>query len=343
MYTHLGQVMLATGEQLELGCVRCPDPSWGAQLLPLLGHKSRESRDHFEQAFAGPLDELETRFYVGTIGGGAVTNVMIVGAQRAPGGVGILGHVYTRPEHRRKGAYNALMEAQMAHIRGSGGDGRGAQKDGYRILTLGTGFETHPYWIYHRYGFRSIDGTSGKMKWLADPTAERDYFALAPTHVRPMRWDDWAPLDLLGYQPVVDDEELPRSVLFQLKGQGSAEGPFQTIQRRRRRREAITAVVLETVHGATVGWAALQPDPFAFGDASQLDLYLHPDFAEHAGALLDGLDLPDGQRINAYSSPPDGYRAAALTGAGFHQAASLPDHLARDGDRVSLRLFTRGA
>jgi hypothetical protein len=334
LYTHLGQVTLKTGEQLELGCVRCPDPSWGAQLIPLLGHKSRESREHFEQAFAGPLDELDTRFYIGTIGGVAVTNVMIVGALRSCGGVGILGHVYTKPEHRQKGAYNALMAAQMQHIRA----------DGYRILNLSTGFETHPYWIYHRYGFRSIDGVSGKMKWLADPAAEADYFTPAPTRVREMRWDDWAPIEVLAYQPVLPDEPLPRSVLFGLKGQGSIESPFQAVRRRVRRREPISAVVLETERDATVGWAALQPDPFAFGDAQQLDLYVHGTFADGAGRLLEVLPVSATGRLTAYSMLPDGYRTAALKAAGFRQTAELPDWLKRpDGERMPLRVYTRTA
>ena len=31
------------------------------EIMPLLGHKSRESQEHFFQAFAHPLDELDTR------------------------------------------------------------------------------------------------------------------------------------------------------------------------------------------------------------------------------------------------------------------------------------------
>ena len=333
MFTHLGQVTLASGEELALGCVTCPDPSWGAQVIPLLGHKSRESREsreHFEQAFAGPLDDLDTRFYVGTIGGIAVTNVMIVGALRPTGGIGILGHVFTRPEHRQKGAYGALMAAQMAHVR----------ETGYRVLCLGTGFETHPYWIYHKHGFRSIDGTSGKMKWLADPAAEDDAFAPATVRVRPMRWDDWAPLELLTYQPLRPDEPLPRSTLFALKGQGSVEGPFQTLQRRRRRSERIVAVVLETEHGATVGWAALQPDPFAFGDALQLDFYVHHAFVAKAPQLLEALPLSGSARVNAYTTEGS-YRDAVLRRAGFRENATLPDQLERDGRRLSLHVHTR--
>src|SRR3954447_5955072 len=173
MYRHLGSAQLRTGEQMEIGVVECPDPSWGAQVKPLLGHKDRPTQEFFDAAFERRLDELDARFYLGTVGGFAVSNVMIVGARpgtaaagegsaTGPGAAGILGHVYTRPEHRQKGAYRHLMAAQMDDCR----------RLGYRALTLGTGFETHPYWIYHSFGFRSIDGTSGKMKWLADSEFE---------------------------------------------------------------------------------------------------------------------------------------------------------------------------
>ncbi|CAA9290496.1 MAG: hypothetical protein AVDCRST_MAG77-4681 [uncultured Chloroflexi bacterium] len=356
MYTHLGSVTLRTGEQLDLGCVRCPDPSWGEQVMPLLGHKSLETRDHFQAAFAGPLDELDTRFYIGTIGGFAVTNVMIVGAHRAGGlpvnssggdlhehtsevpdaasvaAVGILGHVYTRPEHRQKGAYSALMPVAMDHLR----------RDGYRALTLGTGFETHPYWIYHGHGFRSIDAVSGKMKWLAEPDFEQHWFRPGATTVRELRWDDWAPLNLLACQPAAADEALPRSLLFNLKGQGNLEGPFQVVQRRRRRGESVTALVLESVTGATVGWAALQPDPLAFGDGRQLDLYVHPHFEEDAAKLLAALSWPGETRVAAYTTSASDYRAAALREAGFTDVAQLPAWLARAGERLPLRVFARG-
>lgn len=328
MYTHLGSVILKTGEQMELGVIRCPDPSWAKQVMALLGHKSRETRDHFEAAFAGPLDDLETRFYVGTIGGFAMTNVMIVGAR----GAGILGHVYTAPEHRQKGAYSQLMAAQMEDTR----------RAGYRILTLGTGFETHPYWIYHGFGFRSIDGMSGRMKWLAEPDAEAGHFRPGATTVRPMRWDDWAALNVLAFQPLAPDEELPRSWTFRVKGQGSLEGSFQTLRRNIARKSPVTPLTLVTEHGAAVGWAVLQPDEVAFGDGWLVDLYVHPAFQADAGRLLAALPWPDRGRVAAYSAAPDGYRAAALREAGFQQIAELPGWLRRGETPVPLRVFTRG-
>jgi GNAT superfamily N-acetyltransferase len=353
MYTHLGEVTLTSGERMAIGVVDCPDPAWAGQVESLLGHKGPEWRHHIGTALRGRLDGLETRFYLGTIDGQAVTNVMIVGTR----GTGILGHVYTSPGHRRKGAYSRLMAVQMEHSRGVG----------YRILTLGTGFETPPYWIYHRFGFRSIDGVSGRMKWLATPAAEADWFRPGTTRVRPMRWGDWGALNLVAYGLTAPDEELPRSWVFRLKGHGSLEGSFVAwqadlpLESPRTVEEAHQAVVelgrpaalvLETEHGAVVGWAAVKPDDLALREAWLLDCYVHPDFRQAAGQLLAAIPRPPGRRMVAYSGAPDGYRAAALQAAGFRIVAELPDWIvpppAGSGEdpgrgAVPLRVFVRDA
>ncbi len=341
MYRYLGSARLKTGEQMEIGVVECPDPSWGAQVKPLLGHKDRPTQEFFNAAFERPLDDLETRFYLGTIGGLAISNVMIVGARSGAAGegtaaglgaVGILGHVYTRPEHRQKGAYRHLMAAQMDDCR----------RLGYQALTLGTGFETHPYWIYHSFGFRSIDGVSGKMKWVAGDGFEESWLRPGATRVRPMRWDDWPRLNLLAFQPPAANEPLPRSWTFRVKGQGGAvEGMFQVMQRNVARGSQITALALESERGVPVGWAVLQPDDLAFGDGRLLDLYVHPAFEADAPQLLAHVPWPERGRVAAYTTGDDNYRTSALEQAGFRRAASLPGWL-RDGDsQLDLAVWTR--
>lgn len=342
MYTHLGNVRLKTGEPMEIGVVECPDPEWAGQVLPLLGHKGYPWQVHIEAALREPLDELQTLFYLGLIEGVAITNVMIVGAR----GTGILGHVFTRPEHRRKGAYTRLMAAQMEHTRSLG----------YRLLTLGTGFETPPYWIYHSFGFRSIDGVSGRMKWLADPEAETRWFRRGGTNVRPMRWDDWASLNLLAYQPAEPNEELPRSWTFRLEEHGSLEGSFldlrarmphnsprtlEEVRQRVAQAEEPAALVLETEHGAAVGWAVLQRDLLALRRAWCLDCYVHPDFYAAIDQLLGAMPWPGPARVAAYSSAPEGYRGAALRRAGFAPIAALPDWLQRGQHSLALQVYAR--
>jgi hypothetical protein len=184
------------------------------------------------------------------------------------------------------------------------------------------------------------------MKWLADPDAEREFFGPGASTVRPLRWDDWAPMNATAYLPAAPDEELPRSWTFNVRAQGGGvEGVFQQVQRSLARRAAITALALESAHGATVGWAVLEPDPLALSDGWRLDLYVHPAFRDGAGPLLRAVPWPERGRVAAYTTPatPPGYRAAALAEAGFQPVAELPGWLKRDGQPAPLLVYARSA
>jgi GNAT superfamily N-acetyltransferase len=330
MYTRLGEATLKTDEQIELGVVLGPDADWAERINALLSHKPSEYRYHIGEALLRPLDELETRFYVGHLDGRPITHVMIVGAR----GAGILGHVYTVPEWRRRGAYQVLMEAQM----------RDTAAAGYRILTLGTGYDTPPYWIYYRFGFRSIAPGSGAMRWLATPDAEEQYLAPAPVLVRELRWSDWGALNVTAMHAPPPDDELPRSLVLQLKGQGNAEGSFAALRQRMERRPApppgIQARVLVSATGAVPGWAILAPDPRWFGDVWLLDLYALPAFWDRAGELVAGFTWPDAP-VAAYSTNPAGPRARLLQSLGFVQGSVLPGWLHLGDTRRDVTMWVR--
>lgn len=337
MYTLLGEARLKSGARLVCGVAEAPDAEWAPRIVPFLAHKRPEWRHHISEALAHPLDRLETRFYVGTLheaDGPVVTIVMVASAR----GVGLLGYVYTAPEHRQQGAYSQLMTYQMAH----------SAKLGHHTLTLSTNFEGPAYWIYHRFGFRSIDGTSGRMKWLATPDAEAGWFRRGETHVHAMVWDDWSTLNLAALRiPTPDEapEEQPRSWAFRLMAYGTAEGTFAQVfapWSRQPRQAARYAATLRTEHGAVVGWAILKPDEMTLGSDLLLDLYVHPAFLDDAPKLLEGIPWPEGGRVAAYTSRAEGYRAALLHAAGFRHAALLPGWLEHEGERLDLHAFARG-
>jgi hypothetical protein len=326
VYTPLGQQNLKSGETLEVGVVLGPDPEWLPRLVPFLGHKTPDFRAHIEGALGGALDGLQTRFYVGSVHGRLISQIMIVG----DGTVGILGHVYTMPEERRKGACAAIMQHQMADCR----------REGFRVLGLGTGFETPPYWIYHSFGFRSIAAGSGRMKWLAAPVAEAELFRSAPVSVRALRWEDWPWFELLGFLPVAPDEELPRCLTLGTQGQDSLEGPFVSFQARRAREPQIDARVLVSQAGATVGWALLGPDTRWFRRVWLLDLYAHPSFTWHLSDLLAALEWPQ-DPVTSYTTVAEGPKAAALRTAGFHRAATLEGWLFDGEERRDVIVWQR--
>ena len=328
MYTVLGREALKTGEQMEVGVALTPDEEWRDQIIPFLGHKGAAYSAHIRRSLEGPLDNLQTRHYLGSVEGRVITHVMIVGDR----GAGILGHVYTLPEERRKGAYGKLMAHQMRNV----------AEEGFKVINLGTGFESPPYWIYHSYGFRSIGTGRGQMTWLAHPEAERELMSPAPTRIRPLEWGDWGYMDLLAAQPPTEDEELPRCRVMGLKDYGSLEGPYVafTIRREDDGRIQANALVAET--GATVGWAILAPDNHWWGDAWAVDLHAHPNFHQDYGRLVASLEWPDVPTV-AYASEPRGLKATALEAAGFRPTGTVDQVMSTETGRRSVTIWQRNA
>jgi hypothetical protein len=330
VYRELGAARLTTGERLQLGVVRGPDAEWRARIAALLGHKPGHYRYHVEAALARPLDELDTRFYVGHLDGEPLSQVMVAGAR----GAAILGHVYTVPEWRRRGAYRALMSAQMDDTRAAG----------YRLLTLSTRFDSHPYWIYHHFGFRSVAPGSGAMRWQAEQGDEDAYLRPAATTARELRWSDWGALNMTALRAIAPGEELPRSLLLGLKGQQDAEGAFADLRWQLDRQSGpgvgSQARVLESETGAVAGWALLAPERRWFGDAWTLDVYCLPGFWDRAAALVEGLRWPDAP-VALYAAGQGPARARLAQSRGFAAVGVLPRWLRLEGRQVDVAVWVR--
>lgn len=324
MYRELGQGRLSGGEPLEVGVVEAPDADWAARIGRFLAHKGGDWTYHIELALRQDLDALRTSFYVASVAGELISQVMISAAR----GAGILGHVFTAPAWRRRGAYRQLMAAQMADV----------ARQGLQVLTLGTGYDSHPYWIYHSFGFRPVAPESGLMCWQAAPDAVDRYLAPAAAEARTLGWGDWPGFNLLALQPPSPDEPLPRLPALGLKGQQSAEGPFLTFMRRCRGLPEGQRRVLQSPSGAVVGWCLLAPDPRWFSDVWLLDLGLLPDFAARRAELTRDLAWPEAPVYAVHT--PDGDRDAWLASLGLRPLATLPRWLLADGERrdVALRL-----
>lgn len=343
MYTPLGTAHLSSGETLHCGVVQTPDSQWGPRLIPFLKHKHPMWRSHIATSFERALDALETRFYVGTLGdpaGSIVTVVMVAGAQRPGGRVGLLGYVFTSPEHRGKGAYTALMSHQMEDCR----------RLGFVILTLTTARDSTAWRIYERFGFRADHPTtSGRMRWLAHPAAIPTWFSPGPLTIHPLAWDDWPALNVTAVQVPTGEEDPPRSWAFYLPDHGTAEGTFSGVLPAwaqlfgKRPRELPThAVTLRSQTGAVAGWLIVLPDPLSFGGARLVDLYLHPAFHHIPETLVTALqEIPADTPLTAYLADPTGYRARALARAGFHAAATLPAWLSQEARTWDVHAFRK--
>lgn len=326
MYQKLSVVQLKTGEAMEIGLVLAPEPSLKDKIFALLQHKGGHWNWHVERNLMERLDDLETRFFIGLIGGEPVANVMTVEYK----GVGILGHVFTRPDHRRKGACQALFKELMPNFTQRGG----------RLLHLGTGFNSPAYWIYHSFGFRSIAEGSGHMRYEAVPNAHRDLFVPAPVKVTDVLWRHWPMLAALS---AVKEGDYVRNISYQHFGFANFEGGFLDMKRSLETDPAHhRAKLLETESGVVVGYALVRPYAHWRGAVNVVELFVHPDFAAHGGKLLQGLPLPPG-KAQCFADANSAQKIAALKACGFEHEATLKKQVAQGDQRLDVHVYSRWA
>ena len=327
MYDRLDEVVLKTGEKMEIGVVRAPDDRWASLLLPLLNHKPLNYKWHLEKAFLpGGIENLETRFYIGLIDSRPISNIMTVEVN----GIGILGHVYTVPEHRRKNACRLVMNEQMADFNRRGG----------RYLSLGTDYDTHPYWIYHRFGFRGVVPEYGLMTYEPDGAFLTHHFQQGAVSIAEPTWKDWPLINTLCTQ-----KNLPfiRSMTYGLLGPSNFEGGYLTLLERLQDRSDSQARLLKSEHGAVVGFVALQPDARWHGDVLILDLFVHPTFAPSAHALLQSIALPTDRKIQCYAEEDATWKIAALLEEGFEHEATFRGQLKENECVIDVEVYERSA
>lgn len=309
MYENLGRVILKTGEQVEAGVVTGPDLEWAARIEELLAHKGEIWNWQNSEMLRREVG-VEARFYLLHRDGRPLAHMMTVTRQ----GVGHFGHVWTRPEDRRKGAANQLMDLLMDHFRQAGG----------RALFLGTGYDSPAYWIYAGHGFHSLEERSGSMSFLVDSgeAFEGWYFGAGSVEVQGLDWVHWpasAPLFLGDFPGVV------RCAPLGLFGKSSTEGAFLPLirdeQRRRKASEPARVQTLVLPHtGAVIGAAVWDWDRL-WPHACLVDLYCHPSCWRQGAEALTALELPAAERYLAYSDPGCPDKGRVFLQAGFRQVA----------------------
>jgi len=308
MFNYLGQTNLKTGEVMSVARIDGPSPEWRPRLLSFLEHKGPSWRTQIEMALTLPLDDLGAHFYLGLLpgrtGDSPVCHIMVSDYH----GVALLGHVYTQPEHRQKGAIKALMDLVMKDCKVRGVD----------LITLGTGFDSPPFHIYKGFGFEPATPGDGSMIYPASlaqsgiflPLLSEERAGVRFPTVRALRWHDWPAICLLSILPVASGEVDPRSVLMDVKPRGLAEGAFIDFQLARHNDANIDGAVLVTDNDIAVGWSTVAPVEIGGTVQWVVDVYTAPNFVDLYDALLSALRLPD-RPVVAYVNG-DGPRAAAL-------------------------------
>ena len=320
MIRTLRTLALKTGERMRVAALRAPAGRYADAIRRFLNHKGQPWLLHVDLANQGKTDRLNTTYTIGLAGTAIVGNVMIVDDGR----VGILGHVFTDPAHRRKGICQHLMAGALEDFTGRGG----------LALGLGTGYNSPAYWIYHAFGFRSVGPGSGHMLFEATPGAIARSFAPARASVRDALWHDWPGISLLLMQPAGDRL---RCKAYGVTGPDGFEGGFLQLQSQRERLQA-QAKVLAT-HRGIAGFALLQRDPQWPSGIHTLDFFVHPSFREHQNPLLRSLDLPRDAKIQAYVDRPSTDRSRALRGLGFRREVILSRQLRTAPSHADVLLY----
>lgn len=322
MYDKLGEAILKTGERMEVGVMTAPDEPHAEEVKQFLGHKPGNYKWHIERCIAEVLDALETRFYVGKLDGNVITNIMTVEHE----GIGILGHVFTLPQQRRKGACKGVMAYQMEHFRQRGG----------RALYLGTGYNSHPYYIYHSFGFESVFPESGFMKYHVNGDFEECYFALAPTEPKFVEWHDWPKVTALS--SIVGWDTL-RSLTWGVYGPTNLEGGFLSFKHALETEDAYDdAKLLISSGGAIVGWATVSRDARWRPETAVLDLFFHPNFADDVPVLLSAAAFPE-SKVQCYVDSGAEKKAAVLEAAGFVCEGRFKNQFAYSGQGYDVLVF----
>ena len=325
MYNKLGEVNLKTEERMEVGVITAPDAPHAEAVKQFLGHKGGNWEWHIERCVTEVLDALETRFYVGKLDGRVITNIMTVEHE----GIGILGHVFTLPNQRRKGACKGVMGYQMEDFR---------QRTG-RALYLGTGYNSPPYYIYHSFGFESVFPESGFMKYYVNEDFEARYFAPAPAQPKPVEWHDWPKVTALS--GIVGWDAL-RSLAWDVYGPTNMEGGFLGFKHTLETEDAYDdAKLLATSEGAIVGWATVSRDGRWKPATAVLDLFFHPNFADAVPALLSAVAFPE-SKVQCYVDSGAEQKAEVLEAAGFTREGRFKNQFAYQGQDYDVLVFGRG-
>lgn len=323
MYTKLSDVKLKTGEDMQIGIVLAPDMGYVERINDVLHHKGEPWLTHVDKALKGEITGIETRFYIGHLNGHVIANIMTVEYNRT----GILGHVFTRPEHRRKHACTLIMSHQMEDFK---------RRDG-GLLLLGTGYNSPAYWIYHSYGFRSISEGSGFMRFSTEEDFEKHHFTPGEVKVVDVEWKHWPVMNVLTSVPSI---ETLRSLGLGVYGIASFEGGFLNFIRRLED-QRVKAKLLESSSGAVVGCITLEQDHKWRDSTYILDMFTHPNFTSHYDKLLSALDLPEG-KIQCYvdAGSPD-EKMTALKQAGFDREAMLKNQFVYHGKWFDVYIYAK--
>jgi GNAT superfamily N-acetyltransferase len=333
MYTPLGTVALKNGESADLGLIKGPDTDWADRIDDdLLSHKGPTWRWGNRIMLTRELG-IDALFYVLHRKGDPFANVMTIEYK----GIGILGHVFTRPEDRRKGAASLIFDGLMPHFRNRGG----------RALILGTGYDSPAYHIYKSYGFEGVMSQSGTMAYYPQGQGpfEAQYLVPGPTTIERFGPKHYPVAPLLFLKDCPGTVRMTPGKLF---GRASSEGAFISLLRSELEREAEnqsprTAILVQQETEAVLGYATTDRDPI-WPNTCVVDLFCLPNAWHRGNDLLNFINWPGADRYVSYCDAGWKAREDILDSAGFRPCATLPKWLAKnrtESEKIDINVWLK--
>ena len=251
----------------------------------------------------------EDYFFLLSVGGRFVSHAWFPVSRRNPE-IGVLGYVLTDAAHRGRGHAARVGAALLERFREEGGV----------AMYLGTGNPT-AHRGYERQGFKDYNGHV--MRWLADPQGEAEfdsgYFAPGGLlSLRPAEWGDLAPATAL-YTTTATwvARDVTEGIFLPAGGEQLRCVSIYVALMLRSEQLGNRMDVIETAARRVVG--CLSQLAGGAGGPDELELMLHPAFAESAAPLLRAR-LSGAPALVCHAAPEDGVKRGLLRALGFREA-----------------------
>jgi len=308
MRRKIGDFQDRQGNPVEVAVLESPEPEGIVPIVNYVAFKGEIWRWQVEQLFKEDRTPAVSHLYC-ALGptGKLMSIIMTVEAL----GIGIFGHVYTDPDHRRKGLSKMLCGIVTGEFKERGG----------KVLNLGTIYGGIAFRLYQSVGFKSLWNT-GFMRFADNPESFYEtFYAPAETEIKEAGWQDY---------PVLSDLALHewgspiRCVAFGAIGPYSLEGIFIEMKKKAEAspEQSSFLVLRKRDTGAAVGFASLLPDPRWRNETFILDVFVHPNFEADYARLLEAIKLPR-SKIIAYATERSEARTEALLTIGFKEEGLL--------------------
>jgi len=338
MIEELGTVTLKNGDAMAVKVVTPPAAEYAERLGHFLEHKGDYSLRCIRQRLRGDYAAFcVDKYFLGEIHG-RIAGQIWYGYATAGTGIANFGHVYTEPEHRKKGIADELMKVFKAAFDASP----------VHAALCGTGTP----WVarmYFRYGFQPVvQGAETGPLVLFKEGRGRGFRAFEEEYFRPGQ--DVAVLPgTMAYRHDID-KMLKNALLIRNKqskrvAMASRVATYQDACFLVEDGRGLVAVA-RAARGSVVGWSfCLNTGSPWEARANAFDFEIHPYYAGAAGTLVrESLNLAKSAGITqAYSYCParDGEKIGVVAEQGFCEVARLEGYLEIDQEASDLVVLRR--